>query len=241
MNNIGLIIVPYVCTKQQKIGFFAPAFLYPLLSIKVITAIMLSNKPSPRRLIVGLSGASGVIYGIRLLETLQRMEDVETHAVISRGAKLNISLETTWKVDEVEALADVVHNDGNLAASISSGSFRTAGMIIAPCSMKTLSGVVNSYADNLIVRAADVVLKECRRLVLVPRESPLHVGHTRMLHEAALMGAVICPPMPAFYGKAQTVEDIIDHTVGRILDLFDLDSGLLKRWEGPSRGAGHQD
>jgi 4-hydroxy-3-polyprenylbenzoate decarboxylase len=186
------------------------------------------------RLIVGISGASGVIYGIRLLQALQPMTDVETHAVISRGAKINIALETDWALGEVEALADVVHSDRNLAASISSGSFRTDGMVIAPCSMKTLSGVVNSYADNLIVRAADVVLKERRPLVLVPRESPLHVGHTRLLHEAAKLGAIICPPMPAFYIAPSSVDDIIDHSVGRILDLFGIDSGLVKRWRGPA-------
>jgi len=187
------------------------------------------------RLIVGISGASGVIYGIRLLQALSDMEGVEVHAVISRGAKLNISLETDWSVAEVEALADNVHSDSNLAASISSGSFLTDGMVIAPCSMKTLSGVVNSYADNLLVRAADVVLKERRRLVLVPRESPLHVGHTRLLHEAATMGAIICPPMPAFYNAPVSVDDIIDHSVGRILDLFRLESGGVRRWEGPVR------
>lgn len=186
------------------------------------------------RLIVGLSGASGVIYGIRLLEALRAIPDVETHLVVSQGAKINIALETELTPADVEALADVVHSDRNLAASISSGSFQTDGMIICPCSMKTLSGVVNSYADNLIVRAADVVLKEHRRLVLVPRESPLHVGHTRLLHEAALMGAIICPPMPAFYGAPKTIQDIVDHSVGRILDLFDLESGLVRRWQGPA-------
>ena len=193
------------------------------------------------RLIVGISGASGVIYGIRLLQTLRDIDGIETHLVISRGARLNIALETGWDADDVEALADVVHADRNLAAPISSGSFRTAGMIIAPCSMKTLSGVVNSYADNHIVRAADVVLKERRRLVLVPRESPLHAGHTRLMHEAALMGAVICPPMPAFYGAPQTVDDIIDHSVGRILDLFDIDTGRVRRWQGPPRSMGSGD
>lgn len=188
------------------------------------------------RLIVGMSGASGVIYGIRLLQALQAMEEVETHLVLSRGAKLNIALETDRDPADVEALADVVHNDQNLAASISSGSFQTAGMIIVPCSMKTLSGVVNSYADNLLVRAADVVLKECRRLVLVPRESPLHAGHTRLLHEAATMGAIICPPMPAFYNAPRTLDDIINNSVGRMLDLFDLDSGMVERWQGPPGG-----
>ena len=184
------------------------------------------------RLIVGISGASGVIYGIRLLEALREMPDVESHLVMSNGAKLNIALETDRKVSDVEDLADVVHSDQNLAATISSGSYRTDGMIIAPCSMKTLSAVVNSYAEHLLARAADVVLKERRRLVLVPRETPLHVGHCRMLTQAAEMGAMIVPPMPAFYNDPQSVDDIINHTVGRLLDLFDIDSGMVKRWQG---------
>lgn len=187
------------------------------------------------RLIVGITGASGVIYGIRLLEMLRTLPEVESHLILSSGAKLNIALETDWQHKDVEALADVVHNDNDLAASISSGSCKIDGMVIIPCSMKTLSGVANSYADNLIVRAADVTLKEQRRLVLVPRESPLHVGHTRLLHEAATMGAIICPPAPAFYSNPQTVDDIINHTAGRILDLFDLDCGTLTRWQGPVR------
>ncbi|KAA6187447.1 UbiX family flavin prenyltransferase [Thiohalocapsa marina] len=182
------------------------------------------------RLIVGITGASGAIYGIRLLQTLQPMAAVETHLVVSRGARITIALETDWTPAEVEALADVVHSDRNLAASISSGSFRTDGMVIAPCSIKTLSGVVNAYADNLIVRAADVTLKERRRLVLMPRESPLHLGHTRLLHEAAQMGAVICPPMPAFYAAPTSVDDIVNHSVGRVLDLFGLDNDLVRRW-----------
>ena len=184
------------------------------------------------RLIVGMSGASGVIYGIRLLEMLQTLPEVETHLVMSNGAKLNIGLETDWQVKGVEDLADVVHSDQNLAATISSGSYPTDGMIIVPCSMKTLSGVVNSYAEHLLIRAADVVLKERRRLVLVPRETPLHVGHCRLLYEAAQMGAVLVPPMPAFYNDPQTIDDIINHTVGRLLDLFGVDSGLVKRWQG---------
>ena len=189
------------------------------------------------RLIVGISGASGVIYGIRLLEVLHGVADVETHLILSNGAKLNIARETSFSVRDVEVLADVVHSDQNLAATIASGSYPTDGMVIAPCSMKTLSGVVNSYADNLVVRAADVVLKEHRRLVLVPRETPLHVGHTRLLHQAAQMGAVIAPPMPAFYNDPASVDDIINHTVGRLLDLFGIDSGLVKRWQGAKRQA----
>lgn len=189
------------------------------------------------RLIVGMSGASGVIYGIRLLEVLNTVDNVETHLVMSNGAKLNVALETDWKVPEVEALADVVHSDQNLAATISSGSYQTDGMVIVPCSMKTLSGVVHSFADHLVVRAADVVLKEQRRLVLVPRETPLHVGHCRLMYEAAQMGAIMLPPMPAFYNDPRSVDDIINHTVGRLLDLFGIDSGLVKRWQGAGRGA----
>ena len=190
------------------------------------------------RLIVGISGASGVIYGIRLLEVLKTLPDVETHLVISKGGKLNIALETDWDVKDVEALADVVHSDQNLAATIASGSYQTGGMVIVPCSMKTLSGVVNSYAESLIVRAADVVLKEHRRLVIVPRETPLHVGHCKLMLEAAQMNTVMVPPMPAFYNDPQNIDDVINHTVGRLLDLFDIDSGLVKRWDGANRSSG---
>jgi len=187
------------------------------------------------RLIIGISGASGVIYGIRLLEVLKTLPDVESHLVISNGGKLNIALEAEWQVKDVEALADIVYSDQNLAATIASGSYQTDGMVIAPCSMKTLSGVVHSYADSLIVRAADVVLKEQRRLVLMPRETPLHVGHCRLMYEAAQLGAILVPPMPAFYNNPQTVDDIINQSVGRLLDLFDIDCGLVKRWPGADR------
>jgi len=189
------------------------------------------------RLIVGISGASGVIYGIRMLEVRRDLADVETHLVMSDGAKLNIALETEWKTKDVEALADVVHSDRDLAATISSGSFRTDGMVVAPCSMKTMSGIVNSYAESLVIRAADVVLKEHRRLVLVPRETPLHVGHCKLLYEAAVNGAIVVPPMPAFYNKPRTVDEIINHTVGRVLDLFGLDNDIVKRWAGGQAAA----
>ena len=189
------------------------------------------------RLIVGMSGASGVIYGIRMLEVLKTIAEVETHLIISNGAKLNISIETNWSVKEVEALAEVVHNDHNLAASVSSGSFKTDGMIVLPCSMKTLSGIVTSYADTLIVRAADVVLKEHRRLVLVPRETPLHAGHCKLLYEAAMNGAIIAPPMPAFYNDPETLDDIINHTTGRLMDLFGLNNDFVKRWKGANNAA----
>ncbi len=184
------------------------------------------------RLIIGISGASGVIYGIRLLEVLHELEEIETHLVLSSTAKMNISYETDWQLADVEALADEVHNINNVGANISSGSYKTSGMIIVPCSMKTLSGIVNSYADNLMVRAADVVLKEQRRLVLMPRETPLHVGHCRLLYEASKMGVVIAPPMPALYTKPESIDDLINHSVGRVLDLFDLDPGLVNRWAG---------
>ena len=185
-----------------------------------------------KRLIIGISGSSGVIYGIRMLEMLREIPGVETHLVISNGGKLNIKLETDWKLEDVEALADEVHSDQNLAATISSGSFKTAGMVVAPATMKTLSGIVNSYADTLLVRAADVVLKERRKLVIMPRETPLHAGHTKLMHEAALMGAIISPPMPAFYNLPKTIDDQINHTVGRVLDLFDIDNEFVKRWSG---------
>jgi len=185
-----------------------------------------------KRLIIGISGASGAIYGVRLLEVLKAVGGVETHLVMSRYARLNIEIETPHTPQEVEALADEVHSFSNQAAAISSGSFKTEGMIIAPCSMKTLSGIANSSSDSLLVRAADVVLKEQRRLVLMPREAPLHVGHCKLLYEAAQLGAVIAPPMPAFYSQPQTIDDLINHSVGRVLDLFDIDAGILKRWEG---------
>ena len=188
------------------------------------------------RLIVGITGASGVIYGIRMLEVLETQDDVETHLVVSRSGRLTIGLETAWSMEDVEAMADVVHSDGNLAAPISSGSFRADGMIVAPCSMKTLSAIVNSYTDNLLTRAADVVLKEGRPLVLMPRESPLHAGHTRLLHEASVMGIKIAPPMPAFYNDPKSIDDLVNHSVGRTLDLFGIDPGIVDRWTGPRRG-----
>jgi len=187
------------------------------------------------RLIVAITGSSGAIYGVRLLEALRAARKAEVHLVISKAGRLTLALETGRKVRDIEKLAQHVHRDEDLAASIASGSFKTAGMIVAPCSMKTLSGIVNSYADNLVVRAADVVLKERRTLVLMPRETPLHVGHCRLLLQAAEMGAIIAPPMPAFYNAPRTLEDAVDHSVGRVLDLFDIDSALVRRWKGTKR------
>jgi 4-hydroxy-3-polyprenylbenzoate decarboxylase len=185
-----------------------------------------------KRLIVGMSGASGAIYGIRILEMLRAIGGVETHLVMSRYARLNIEIETSHTVEYVKELADEVHNVSNQAASISSGSFKTDGMVITPCSMKTLSAITNSYNDSLLVRAADVVLKERRRLVLMPREVPLHAGHCKLMYEAAQLGAIIAPPFTSFYHRPKTIDDLINHSVGRVLDLFDLDTGVVKRWAG---------
>ena len=185
-----------------------------------------------KRLVIGMSGSSGVIYGIRMLEVLAKDPEVETHLILSQAAKMNIGIETEWSVADVEALADEVHNNKNIGASIASGSYKTAGMIVVPCSMKTLSGIANSYAENLIIRAADVMLKERRQVVIVPRESPLHTGHCELMLKASQIGAVICPPSPAFYTSPKTVDDIINHSVARVLDLFDIESDSLQRWQG---------
>ena len=185
-----------------------------------------------QKIIIGISGSSGVIYGIRLLEILRDQPAMETHLVLSGTAKRNVLIETEFTVEQVEALADVVHSDSDVAATLSSGSFRTMGMIVAPCSMKTLSNIVHSATDNLLARAADVVLKEGRKLVLMPRESPLHVGHCKLFYEAALMGIQLAPPMPGFYNRPRTVDDVINHSAGRVLDLFGLDLALVKRWQG---------
>jgi len=188
-----------------------------------------------KRLIVGMSGSTGIIYGIRMLEILKQIDDIESHLVMTTTAKMNVAIETDITVKDIEALADVVHSDKDLAASISSGSFKTAGMVVVPCAMKTLSGIVHSYSDSLVVRAADVILKEHRRLVIVPRETPLHLGHTKLMYEAAQLGAIIAPPMPAFYNHPKTIDDIVNHTVGRVFDLFEIDTGMVKRWTGAEK------
>ena len=185
-----------------------------------------------KRVIIGMSGASGLPYGVRLVEVLAGLPDIETHLVMTNAAKLNIGIETDHSVDGVEALADVVHNIKDIAATISSGSFRTDGMIVAPCSMRTLSAITNSYAENLLVRAADVVLKERRRLVIMPRETPLHTGHCKLFYDASVLGAIIAPPIPAFYNRPRSIDDIVNASVGRVLDLFDIEPGIVKRWGG---------
>ncbi|MCL2895210.1 UbiX family flavin prenyltransferase [Brenneria tiliae] len=187
-----------------------------------------------KRLIIGISGASGVIYGVRLLQVLRAVEGIETHLIISQAARQTLPLESDFTLREVQALADVVHDTRDIAASLSSGSFKTAGMVILPCSIKTLSGIAHSYSDTLLTRAADVVLKERRPLVLCVRETPLHLGHLRIMTQAVELGAVIMPPVPAFYHRPQTVQDIIDQTVNRVLDQFDitLPQDLFTRWQG---------
>jgi 4-hydroxy-3-polyprenylbenzoate decarboxylase len=181
------------------------------------------------RMIVGISGASGVIYGARLLELLRPLA-VETHLVISRAAEVTLALETDLKPAVVRARADVVHAIGDMAAPISSGSFRTIGMIVAPCSIRSMAEIASGATTTLLTRAADVVLKERRRLVLVVRETPLHTGHLRTMTALSEMGAVIAPPVPAFYAKPATIAEMIDQTLGRVLDLFELDSGTVRRW-----------
>ena len=187
------------------------------------------------RLVVGISGATGTLYGIRLLQILRERPDVETHLVITDAAKRNIYLETSWKVEEVEALADYVYDVRDLGARISSGSFVTHGMVIIPCSVKSLSALANSYDDNLLVRAGDVTLKERRRLVVVFRETPLHVGHLRLMLQLAERGAILLPPVPAFYHRPRTIEDLINHTLGKVLDLFGIEHQLFRRWGEPEQ------
>jgi len=189
-----------------------------------------------KRLIVGISGASGIIYGVRVLETL-RESDVETHLVMSRSAEITLAYEMGMKVAEVHGLADVVHPIQDIGASIASGSFKTEGMIVAPCSIKSMSEIAAGTTGTLLTRAADVVLKERRRLVLMVRETPLHMGHLRTMANVSEMGAVVMPPVPAFYHKPKSIDDIVNQTVGRVLDLFGLDLGIVKRWgEEPTDG-----
>ena len=190
-----------------------------------------------QRLIVGISGASGAIYGIRLLEILQKLPEIDTLLIISKAAKRTIVLETDYKVDQVEKLANEVLPDHDIAASVSSGSYKTSGMVVIPCSIKTLSGIANSYADNLLVRAADVVLKEQRKLVLVLRETPLHLGHTQLMTRSIEIGATLLPAMPAFYHRPSTIDDLINQTVNRVLDQFDIElpKDLFERWTGSPR------
>lgn len=185
-----------------------------------------------KRIIIGISGASGAIYGIRALEILKQIQEFETHLILSDAARLTISLETSWKVEAVQALADVCYEESNIGAAVASGSFPAEGMLIAPCSIKTLSAVANSYADNLLTRAADVQLKEGRRIVLMVRETPLHSGHIKLMQQAVSNGAVIFPPIPTFYGRPKTVDDLINESVGRALARLGTDNSFYTIWRG---------
>ncbi len=184
----------------------------------------------PKRIVIGLAGASGVVYGVRLLSLLKEKKDVETHLIISEAGKKNIEIETKYKADEVAAMADCVYDNKDVGAAIASGSFLTEGMVVVPCTIKSLSGIANSYNENLLVRAADVTLKEKRKLVLVVRETPLHKGHLRLMTLAADMGAHILPPVPSFYHMPKTIEDIIDQTIGKIFDYLGIEHELFQRW-----------
>jgi 4-hydroxy-3-polyprenylbenzoate decarboxylase len=190
----------------------------------------------PKRIVVGISGASGVIYGIRLLNVLKETE-YETHLIISKAGELNIEIETDYDPADVKAMADYVYDHKNMAASLASGSFLTEGMVVVPCTIKTLSGIANSYTENLLVRAADVTLKEKRKLVLVVRETPLHKGHLRLMTMAADMGAHILPPVPSFYHMPKTIDDIIDQTIGKIFDYLGIEHDLFKRWGDETKGS----
>ena len=187
-----------------------------------------------KRLVVGISGASGVTYGVRLLQVLKDT-DYETHLIISKSGELNIEIETDYDPADVKAMADYVYDHKNVAASLASGSFLTAGMVVVPCTIKTLSGIANSYNENLLVRAADVTLKEKRKLVLVVRETPLHKGHLRLMTMAADMGAHILPPVPSFYHMPKTIDDIIDQTIGKIFDFMSIEHDLFRRWGDDSK------
>jgi len=183
-------------------------------------------------LIVGITGASGVIYGIRLLEVLSKKKGVETHLIISEAGEVNIRYETSWKIEDIKALANFSYDINDTGARLASGSFKRDGMIIAPCTIKTMSALANSYTENLIIRAGDVTLKEKKRLVLLVRETPLHIGHLRNMERLTEMGAIIFPPVPAFYHKPKTIQNIIDHTVGKVLDILDIEHDLFQRWSG---------
>ena len=186
------------------------------------------------RILIGINGTTGVIYGIRLLQVLSDIKGIETHLIVSLAGEQTIELETEYKAKEIRALADYSYRIDDIGARLASGSFRHDGMIIAPCSMKTLSALAHSYADNLLTRAADVTLKERRRLVLVVRETPLHLGHLRNMVSVTEMGGIIMPPVPAFYHKPNSIQEIVDHTVGKALDLFNIEHNLFTRWSGTS-------
>lgn len=187
------------------------------------------------KIIIGINGSSGVIYGIRLLQVLEGIEDLETHLVVTHAAEQTIEIETEYKASEIRTLAHYCYRIDDITACLASGSFKHDGMIVAPCSMKTLSALAHSFADNLLTRAADVTLKERRRLLLLVRETPLHLGHLKNMVSITQMGGIIMPPIPAFYHKPRTLQDIVDHTIGKALDLFNIEHNLFDRWSGDGR------
>lgn len=193
-----------------------------------------------KRIVIGISGASGVTYGVRILSLLKE-SDYETHLILSEAGKLNIKIETDYTPDEVQAMASYVYDHKDMAAALASGSFLTQGMVVVPCTIKSLSGIANSYNENLLVRAADVTLKEKRKLVLVVRETPLHIGHLRLMTLAAEMGAHILPPVPSFYHQPETLEDIIDQTIGKVFDYLGIEHHLFKRWGENEKSAKNPD
>lgn len=195
-----------------------------------------SSGDPAKRLIIGISGASGAVYGIRLLELLKDTE-IETHLIVSRAASMTIASETDLKVADVEALADVVHSNQDVGAACSSGSFQNLGMVVAPCSIKTMAEIATGVTANLISRAADVALKERRRVVLMLRETPLHLGHIRSMAAVTEAGAIVYPPVPAFYTRPRSLDDMVDHSLGRVLDLFDINLGTVRRWGGLKKKA----
>jgi len=184
------------------------------------------------KLIIAITGASGAIFGIRLLEILKEIDDIQTHLIISKSAGLTIKSETNYKLNDIKAVADFSYNPDDISACLASGSFKTDGMIIAPCSIKTMSAIAHSYCDNLITRSADVTLKEKRKLILMLRETPLHLTHLRNMVAIAENGGILYPPVPAFYSNPETIDDLVNHTVYRMLDLFEIDNDKLKRWNG---------
>jgi 4-hydroxy-3-polyprenylbenzoate decarboxylase len=224
-------------------GYSSIAWIYRLICRDILTTwikqhiiakakLSVWSQEEMMDLIIGITGASGVIYGIRLLEILSEVKDVKTHLIISEAAEITLKSETDRSPEDIRQLADYSYGIGVISAPISSGSFRTDGMIIAPCTIKTMSAISSSYNENLMVRAGDVTLKERRKLVLVVRESPLHLGHLRHMERLTEMGAVILPPVPAFYTQPQSIQDIVDYTVGKMLDIFDIEHNLFKRWSG---------
>ena len=198
----------------------------------ILRQILREIRLTKRRIIVAITGAAGSVYGVRLLEELREHDDIETHLIVSRAGFLNVATELEMRRSELAALADVVHDNRDIGATIASGSFRTDGMLVAPCTMKTLAAISIGLADNLVSRAADVVLKERRRLVLMVRETPLNLAHLKNMTAVTEMGGIIFPPVPSFYARLDSLDDMVNQTVGRMLDLVEIDSGLVRRWQG---------